>query len=191
MIVGLDVDSVIANLDVEWFGRYNRDYNDNLTHDKVTDWSTHKFVKPECGLKIYDYLKDPTLYDNILPIDGAIETVNQLKKDGHRVIYITTTPIETPGVKFNWLVRHGFLDKKELYNYFEAKDKSLIRAEVLLDDNGDTVKNFKHGYAFCYDSPWNRHYDFGWYRVFSWEDFYNKLNDTIEFYKSEWSANYE
>ena len=184
MVIGIDVDSVIANLGEEWLRRYNLDYNDSLTSDKITKWETHSFVKKECGLKIYDYLKDPTLYDNVNPIEGSLEIIHQLKKDGHRVIYITTTPIETPGVKFNWLVKHRYLNKDELHNYFEARDKSLIRADILLDDNGETVKNFRHGISFCYDQPWNRHYDFGWYRVFNWEDFYFKVNDEIE--EREW-----
>lgn len=172
MIIGLDVDSVVAELSPAWYGRYNKDYNDDLKPEKITDWNTHQFVKPECGTKIYEYLKDPTLYDDVKPISGALRVVNKLKKNPKiRIIYITTSPIESYGRKFTWLVEHGFLEPKELHNYFEVKDKNLIRADVLLDDNYDNANNFP-GLGLLFDQPWNKKYKFD-NRIYNWQGFYN------------------
>ncbi len=176
MIIGVDVDSVVADLHSVWISRYNKDYNDNLSLEgtEITDWDTSKFVKRECGVKIYDYLKDPTLYDDILPVEDSLDIIDQIKEDfNSRIIYITSTPIETPGVKFNWLVRHGFLKEKELHNYYECRDKSLIACDILLDDRYENARDaFNLGVLFT--RPWNKKYDYK-YRVKDWLQFYNNL----------------
>ena len=78
-ILALDIDSVLADLMPVWVERYNIDYNDNLTVKKIKDWDMSRFVKPECGKKIFDYLNDPNLYDYVNPIENAWEGVNALK----------------------------------------------------------------------------------------------------------------
>jgi len=170
-VFAIDVDAVVAALDVAWLERYNLDYDDDLTPADLHTYDTSKYVKPECGVKIYEYLKDPTLYDDVVPISGALDGINVLRHDGHRVIFVTTTPIETAGRKFHWLVEHGFLSagRKGLVDYYEAIDKSLIDADILLDDAPHNVENFQ-GRAILFDQPWNQ--EFKWtYRVFDWSDF--------------------
>jgi len=183
MILGIDVDSVIADLSPAWFGRYNKDYNDNLTNDRITEWATEKFVKPECGIKIYDYLTDPTLYDDVEPIQDSLYFINLLREKGHRIVFITMTPIETPGVKFNWLVKHGYLKKDEKHNYVECRDKSLINVDILLDDRFDTIRTFPR-IGVIFDQPWNRligEYtkDKVFPRVKTWQEFYTGIVDGI------------
>jgi 5'-nucleotidase len=177
MIIGIDVDSVVADLHSVWISRYNKDYNDNLSLDgtEITDWDTSKFVKKECGTKIYDYLKDPTLYDEIKPVEDSLHIIEQLKEDFNpRIIYITTTPIETPGVKFNWLVKYGFLKKDELHNYYECRDKSLIACNILLDDKYENARDaYRDGILFT--RPWNKKYDYH-PRINSWIEFYDYIN---------------
>jgi len=171
-VFAFDVDAVVAALDVAWLARYNKDYDDHLTPDDLLEYNTSKFVKPSCGVKIYDYLKDPTLYDDVLPIEGAREIIDDVRNDGHRTIFVTTTPIETAGRKFHWLVDHGFLSdsRKGLADYYEATDKSLIRADILLDDAPHNVKDFQ-GKAILFDQPWNKNFDWP-SRVTGWNDFY-------------------
>jgi 5'-nucleotidase len=152
MIIAIDVDGVCADLLTNWLRWYNRDYNDDLTVDEITAWDTALFVKPECGTKIYAYLDDPALYDDTLPYYGALETIKVLKTLGHRVIYPTTTPMASSGRKFNWLKQYGFItDKKD---YVETSDKSLIRADVLLDDYYKNLDGFV-GKKILWSQPWN------------------------------------
>jgi len=133
-----DVDGVPADLLTAWLGRYNKDYNDTLVSDDIIDWGTHQFVKPECGLKMYDYLDDPTLYDEVLPYDnGCLEFCNEMKGAGWRIIFATVTPNGSAGAKFRWLVKHKYLDEKEGKNdYVELRDKNLLcgAGQILIDD---------------------------------------------------------
>jgi 5'-nucleotidase len=142
MIIALDVDGVVADLYSVWFGLYNEDYDDDLTHARVTSWNVHNFVKPECGQKMYAYLDRPTIYDAVEPISGALEAVRRLRDFGHRVVFVTAAVPMSAGHKYQWLMKHGFLGECQRSDYVEAEDKSLIRADALVDDAPHNLRNF-------------------------------------------------
>ena len=150
--IAADVDGFLANLHKSWYARYNEDYNDNLQAEDVTEWGVHKFVKPECGNRIYEYLKDPSLYDDVLPYVGALETIKELKRLGYRVVYATSSPIESSGRKFFWLKQYGFI--REQKDYIEVSDKSLVRADILIDDYQGNLDGFE-GKKILFAQPWN------------------------------------
>ena len=159
MIILCDVDSVVAELMTPWLARYNEDYDDNLTADNILAWSTHEFVKPECGKKIYDYLNDPDLYVNCPPIEGALDGVNTLKQKGHRVVFVTAATAEGMGAKLKWLCSHGFLDmggKNECPDFIAAKDKGLLRGDVMIDDGVHNLDSAYVKYCILFDQPWNQ-----------------------------------
>jgi 5'(3')-deoxyribonucleotidase len=167
-IIAIDVDGTIADLLPAWLWRYNLEYGDDLSEDKIVRWSIHEFVRPICGTKIYDYLKDPTLYDNVQPYPGAIEAIKKIKFAGHRVIYPTVTPIETPGIKYNWLKAFGLID--DMRDYIEVTDKSLIAAHMLIDDRPENLDFFK-GTRVLMLRPWNMHRkNDGYCPVNDWEE---------------------
>lgn len=172
-VVAVDVDGTIADLCSAWLGRYNNDYNDNLTPQAITAWDTSKFVKPECGKKIFDYLKDPSLYDEVKPIDDALDVIRDMEIDGNRVIYPTTTPIESSGAKYRWLKAYGFLENDK--NYMEVSDKSLVYAHFLLDDGSHNIQAFR-GTGIVYRQPWNSEFNCE-FDATDWVDFSNKWFD--------------
>lgn len=157
MIVAVDVDGPIADLHTAWINRYNKDYKDGLVERDITTWDIHKYVKPECGHKIYDYLRMPDIYDDVKVSFGAKEGVEFLKQHGCRVVYLTAAPTGFSDAKQHWLVREGFLDKSK-YTHEDlvvAKDKSLIRAQVLIDDGPHNIETFP-GMCIVYDAPYNK-----------------------------------
>ena len=151
-IIALDVDGVVADLLTNWLRWYNLDYNDNLKPEEITRWETWEFTKPECGKKIIDYLKNPHIYDHVLPTLGAVEAISKLRMGGYRIIYATVTPIETTGVKYEWLKKFNLID--HMRDYIEVTDKGLIRANVLVDDKPENLDHFL-GTGILFSQPWN------------------------------------
>lgn len=168
-IIAMDVDGVIADLAPAWLARYNHDYNDNLKPSDLTGWDTHKFVKPECGFKMYDYLKDPHLYDDVLPTDGALDAINILKAHDYRIVYVTVTPIDASGRKFFWLRQYTFIT--DIKDYVEASDKSLIRAGTIVDDKPENLDTFD-GKKILFVQPWNQfqQYNPNYLSAINWKD---------------------
>jgi hypothetical protein len=73
-----------------------------------------------------------------------------LREDGHRVIFVTSTPKGSEGAKLKWLVDNRFLDKEGAYgdgrvydDYVEVHDKSLIRADIMIDDRPENLFGFQ------------------------------------------------
>ncbi len=157
MIVAVDVDGPVADLHTEWIRRYNADYKDSLVEHDVVTWDIHKFVKKECGYKIYDYLRLPDLYEGVKVAFGAREGIEFLKQQGCRVVFVTAAPTGFSDDKQRWLVREGFLDKRQHTHedLVVARDKNLIRAQVLIDDGPHNIESFQ-GLSIVWDAPYNK-----------------------------------
>ena len=169
MIIAVDVDDVVADLPSIWYALYNREYNDDLAPERVLSWDTHKYVKPECGERIYRYLDEPELYNAVLPVPGALEGVQLLRYYGHRVVFVTSAVPKQMGRKYWWLIAHHFLyGKDSREDYVEATDKSLIRADALVDDGPHNLENFQ-GTRVLFTRPHN-HAAKDYHRVNSWKE---------------------
>lgn len=174
-VIFMDIDEVCANLHEVWLARYNKDYDDNLKSEDITAWEMEKFVKPECGIKIFKYLENPRLYDDVKPINGAVRGINTLKELGYRVVFATSAPIENSGRKFYWLRDNGFTLKER--DYIEIGDKSLLRGQYMLDDRYDNVATFG-GEGCLFTRPWNEKYYWSW-RAKDWDEYISQMKERI------------
>ena len=169
------MDGVVADLHTEWLNRYNHDYSDTLKPGDITMWDISRFVKPECGAKIWSYLHDPTLYDTMAPVDGALAGIKSIRAAGIRVVFVTSANTVQSGQKLFWLARHGFLEllyKSVSPDYVVAHDKSLMRADYMLDDHRGNLDAFKpYGKTLLFSQPHNIVCEtgMGWHeRVWDW-----------------------
>ena len=174
-IVALDVDDVVLDLLPSWLRCYNRDYDDNLIKDKITEWDISKFVKPIAKKAIYYYVDKEEIYKTAMPVENALKGMNLIKEYGYRIIYVTANnPYNS---KFDWLFKNKFLD--DYKDFVSAYDKSLILADYLIDDKYDNVINFK-GKGILFDQPWNK--DSAYHnRVKNWDDIINKIEEGVMF----------
>jgi 5'-nucleotidase len=161
------MDSIVVNLEKDWFGRYNKDYNDDLTIERVTEWHTHKFTKPECGVKLYDYLREEGLYRNLEPLAGAVEALRRIHdlkyvsgKPAYNIFYLSagTTSPQIPKEKQEWSNVHTpFIDSKHMISCFH---KFLVRGDIFIDDSPINIRKYrKHNpetAIFTIDYPYNR-----------------------------------
>ena len=163
----IDVDDVTANLMDAWLMLYNKQYNDNLHRTKITDWDIRKFVKPECGARIYEWVNTPQIYDRVQSVKNALSSVNELRENGNRIIFVTASTVGSSGRKFQWLNDNGF--DVRIGDYVEAHDKSLIRGDIMLDDGIHNCENTT-AIPYIFTQPWNKRYRFD-NRVHDWNGF--------------------
>lgn len=154
-IIFSDIDGFLGNLISPWLMFYNKDYEDNLSIEDIKDWNIHQFVKPSCGMKIYEYIENPKIYDYVMPIDGSTWGIKKLREFGFRIVFATHSTIGHAGRKFQWLRDFGFIENHE--DYIECKDKSLLRGDYLVDDYILNVKSFGRG-GVLFTQPYNRQY---------------------------------
>lgn len=151
MIIAFDVDDVLADLVPAWLNRYNKKYKDDLTTFQLTEWDVTRFVKEDCGKKIYDFLT-PDLYNDVKPIPGALEAVENARKIG-TVVFCTSSLGRHAGRKLEWLNEHGFdVSHKE---YIECGNKGYLKADVLIDDCPQNLIDFQGDYKVLVSQTWN------------------------------------
>lgn len=141
-IIGVDVDGVLANLLPAWIDLYNQDYEDGKTLEDFWTFTVHEWMTKAPQQAVYDYLKIPTLYDNVTMLHRADTGVRLLRELGATVLFVTSNAYGMTDQKFDWLRRHGFIgqDWKALYDVIGCHQKHLIRQHLLIDDRISTLK---------------------------------------------------
>jgi 5'-nucleotidase len=151
----IDIDGVLADNHTPWLDLYNLDYNDHMTKEDIHSWDMDKLVKPECGRKIYEYLKRPELYVHAPQIKNSIGGVQVIRDMGFEILFVTSGFYMS---KIDWMFRHGYtkstMDNPEL---IICANKQLIKADIIIDDRPSNLEGFK--YPICFDQPWNQDYD--------------------------------
>ena len=161
LVVGLDVDDVLLNLTDRWLFEYNEKWDDNLERQDLTEWDFTKFVKPECGKRVYQFLR-PEMYQHIEPLDGAVEFVQAIRDRGHTPRYITACGdpkkkkqhMAFATAKHSSLIRHGLAQGGEIL--VPTRDKSRVATDMLIDDRIENVESFRNGLGILFTQPWNR-----------------------------------
>ncbi len=161
MLIAVDVDGVLCDLHTPWLELYNDDWGDDLKVESILSWNIEEWVKPECGVEIFKYLDkygDYLYADRTPMIPGALAGIKCLRRCGHKVIYVSSCTGEGMyDAKIKWMEKKGFLKKGKDHTYpdfIAASDKSLIRADVLIDDRPLTVKSFPF-LGILFHQPWN------------------------------------
>lgn len=162
------MDSVICDLMSEWHRRYNEDYDDNLSVERLKCWDSTKYVKPECGEKIYHYLNEPGLFLNLKEIPHAIEVLERLSKV-HEIIIVTSSVSTAFLEKEKWVEKHLPFIGKENIIFTHKKEK--VYGDLLFDDAPHNLLSFQATgrLAVAMDYPYNQ--DVKVPRVKSWLEF--------------------
>ena len=180
MVIAVDIDDVCADLISAWLKAIKREFSVSLERKDIQSWAINEYVPKEVGNKVYDLLT-AEMYLEVEPIEGALYGVEALRKRGHRVIFVTSTPKGCEGAKLAWLKRFNFLDDKGAYgdgrvysDYIECHDKSLIRADLLIDDRDKNIEDFP-GATILFDRTHNRKMVWasraiGWGETVKWVD---------------------
>jgi 5'-nucleotidase len=137
-----DLDAIVVDLLSPWLAFYNARYNDVLSIHDITDWDIHKFTKPECGVRIYEFIDSGEVYMNLKALPGAVEGINEIERQGHEVIIVSagSKNLATAGHKLEWCKKFlGFKRQKCII----AHKKYLIRGDVFIDDSPPNIRDYR------------------------------------------------
>jgi len=162
--IGIDLDSVLNNLNEVWIDVYNKDYSDNLTNEDILTWDIASYTKPECGNKMFDYLLTPNFFRDLGMQPDAREVVEWLSQWADLYI-VTAYHWECCKDKVLWV-------KKNLPNFDEknvifCNDKSVMDLDYLIDDRDLNIETF-HGTGIIFDQPYNRNMSKEYFRAYDW-----------------------
>lgn len=178
MIIGIDIDNTLNTLCKAVLSVYNEDSKDNLKPEDVKSYYIDNFVKPEFKDNFKNYFVDRRVWKRIKLIKDCQKYISRLYRDGHTIIFITSTEPENLKKKANWLKRNfPYLDiRKSLFSC--PKKQYMAGIDILIDDYEENLINAKY-HGILFSAPWNRDFDngkHGIYRAESWEQIYEIIN---------------
>jgi len=165
--IAVDMDEVMADALAEHLLRYNRDHNENLTLADLQGKKLWDVVALERHNSLEAYLRSEDFFERltVMPESQRVMRLLQQKYE----VFIATAAMEVPTSfqqKFNWLEKHfPFIPPSHIVY---CGDKSIIRADYLIDDNPRQLHRFQ-GEGILFTSPHNVAVK-GFRRVNDWLD---------------------
>lgn len=175
--IGIDYDSTLFNTIDVWIDLYNKKYDDKLTINDFKFWDIHKSLPKEKSNKFYSILDNNELWENIKPLNNAVEVVKDLNEE-YEVYIITATHHNHIKIKSEILLKYfPFIEYKQIISCYY---KQIINVDIMIDDNLENLIGGKYR-KILIDYPWNRDvddYDRGIERFKNWKEIRGELIDS-------------
>lgn len=186
MIIICDIDNICNNLTEKTLEIYNSRSDKNIQITELTSYSFADCLSKEDANAIIALFKEKKLWNSLSPIAGAVNGLKALIKQGHQIYLATATDPINFAWKVEWMKKNfSFINAD---NIIRIMDKSLIKADVIIDDHLDNLVN-NTAHRICLDYPWNRDekkdfvYDI--HRAHNWKEIIVAINE-IERKDIEW-----
>ena len=164
--IAIDMDEVMADFIPKHLSLYNQEYKDTITIQDLNG-CTLESLRPELEDRIKAYIKEPTFFRDLEVMKDSQQVIEELTHSYE--VFITTAAMEYPTsftAKYDWLKQHfPFLSDM---NIVFCGNKSIIKADYLIDDNARHFKTFS-GQGILYSAPHNIH-ETGHVRVNDWQE---------------------
>ncbi|TQR18541.1 5' nucleotidase, NT5C type [Psychrobacillus soli] len=164
--IAIDMDEVISAFSLKCLQLFNAEYNSNYTvdhlHGKLLAELDHRFND-----KVNVYLAEESFFQGLDVIEGSQDALRRLNEQYE--IFIVTAAMEFPASlapKYQWLKKHfPFLNEK---HFVFCGDKSIIRADYLIDDTPLNLENFE-GEGLLFSAPHNMN-NTSYVRLNNWKE---------------------
>lgn len=177
MIIICDVDNILNNPAEKAIEVYNSFKNKNIQVSDIISYNFYDCLAKEDADVIVSLFKEKELWDSLKPLEGSQNGLKQLIKKGYRIYLATATDPINFGWKLSWLKQYYPFIPED--NIIRIMDKSLLKADVLIDDCLDNLIN-SSAERVCLNYPWNHNelkdYAYGIRRAYGWSDIVNIIN---------------
>lgn len=151
MKIGVDMDSVLADIIPLLDLFHNENYKTSISNESHTDYNLSTIWNcsgEEVIRRIYEFYQS-TYFDKILPIKGAKKNIDMLSRK-HTLILITSRPFHIEEKSRSWLNTHfhGAFTKIIHTNQVSQKHESKKRkSEICLEEGIDVMVEDHLDYA--------------------------------------------
>ncbi len=162
----VDMDEVMADTLAEHLRRYNQTFDEAVTPADLVGKGLWEFTPMERQQQLRAFLDAEDFFEDLDLMPDAQDVLGRLS--ARFEIFIATQAMVVPnslGPKYRWLQRHfPFIPPT---NYVFCGDKSILRADYLIDDQPRNLQLFT-GTGLLYTAPHNLTAT-GFIRVDNWK----------------------
>lgn len=151
LTIAVDMDDTVLDFVPTWLDIYNKITGERILARDIKSWAISSYVKQ--GDLLLDLLNSESLYETVLPVRGAYEGIENLRSMGNKVVFASA---RFHHGKIESLKKHGFITSDD--DWIIAHDKSLIKANYLVDDGIHNFQAFKNagGLSVLFKRSWNQ-----------------------------------
>ena len=129
----IDMDDTLEDLLGAWVSYLNTQYGTNVHKEDIRQWDISVAFPSLSKTQVYEPILLDDFWKTVQPKDGAVEVVQKLISDGHRIYVVTASAYETLRTKM----------EDVLFRYFSflswgdviiASCKQMIKGDILIDD---------------------------------------------------------
>ncbi|MGA0558663.1 5' nucleotidase, NT5C type [Larkinella sp. VNQ87] len=164
--IAIDMDDVLADTVGKFIDIYRRDFDTTVLPTFFRENSFHEILEKDVYQRLADSVHQPGFFTDIAVMEGAQEVTRALSEKYD--LYVTSAAMEfrnSLSEKYDWLDEH--FPHIHWKNRVFCGDKSIIRADVMIDDMPYNLVSFQ-GKGLLFDAPHNRDNTL-FERVNSWE----------------------
>ena len=177
----VDMDDTMENFCVVWVNKLNKKYGTCVHIDDIKEWDIHKFFPELSKDEIFSPLFCEDFWKEVRPLDGAVQYIEKLINDGHKIIVVTASHPDTVSMKWHHVMQRyfPFIDCKDI---IVTAKKQVIKGDVLIDDAPHNLIGGEY-MKILYDAPHNKNFDTNnMYitRVYNWNQIYNLIQSISE-----------
>lgn len=186
MIIMCDIDNTINDLLPKTLALYNSRTGKNIQVSDITTYNFSECLPLEDANGILELFKEKELWDSLEPLLDSQWGIKTLLNTDHKVYLATATHECNFEWKCDWIKKYFPMISTD--NIIRIKDKSLLRADVLIEDCLEQlISNVCE--RICLDYPHNRNplkdYAYEIYRASNWRDIIKYINN-IERKMKKW-----
>jgi 5'(3')-deoxyribonucleotidase len=161
----VDMDEVMADALGEHLSRYNQHFNEQITVEDLHGKWLWEVVSSDRHEVLEATLRSEDFFEALAVMPESQRVLQRLQMNYE--VFIATAAMEVPSSfhqKYRWLAKHfPFIPASHIVY---CGDKSILRADYLIDDNPRQLRRFK-GEGIIYTSPHNINVK-GFKRVNDW-----------------------
>ena len=169
--VGIDVDSVLADVMITWTDEYNKRTGNNISKYDIINWDIPNVLPltPEQVHEFFGYVWEHR-WQEIPPTEQNIgQATERIHRKGYRISLVTKR--ERPTVPFvaMWLDLHKIYADEMVFIY-DAVSKANYFFDILIDDAPKNLIDIASPKsAILFNQPWNKN--------FQWSTRVNSLSE--------------
>ncbi len=161
MHIAVDLDDVCLDFVGGLRGALKKEYGVEIAEEDITDFNLRPFLDPILGQNWWTWMRERDwLWPNFPAVDGAIGSLETLRRQGHYLECVTSKPKWAEAATWKWMgkwrppfQRVTIVDTKSNIRKVDVTD-----AELLIDDKIENVQGFvdEGRYGVLFDRPHNR-----------------------------------
>lgn len=194
MRLGIDLDDTTADFKAGFAEAYEKSFGVLINSDDIITWeSLVKQTHFATDKEMWQWIEKehPEIFHNLWPIPGAIDVLNELKLDGHELVFITCKPAWANTSPAYWLNKYTIPYNEIHVKGFEINAPCVkydIQCDIYFDDSPHQLANLRtktDAMVVRMIQPWNRPIP-GVFDVETWDEFlqlvkkHDALNRLIE-----------